>query len=215
MITVKIKRSRFSPKLCAISTSRLSTLRISTSFYDRLCRLVLGYQSAAEDEEIVALRTGCADARLVADAVALTRATREHPDVRQGSSVRGAIDLVAVARSLADVRGVDAADAHADLVAVKPASSNAASNPWRAGRGTRPCFHAHSRLSMETRDAGDQQAGPGTCKARPGRQFAMSGQRSLRHRGDPAKGRAARAPRGQPTRGREPRARRLPSFLFY
>ncbi len=94
----------------------VGTLRISTSFYDRLCRLVLGYQSAAEDEEIVALRTGCDDTRLVADAVALTRATRQHPDVRQGSSVRGAIDLVAVARSLADVRGLDVADDHANLV---------------------------------------------------------------------------------------------------
>jgi MoxR-like ATPase len=94
----------------------VGTLRISTSFYDRLCRLVLGYQSAAEDEEIVALRTGCDDTRLVADAVALTRATRQHPDVRQGSSVRGAIDLVAVARSLADVRGLDVAADHANLV---------------------------------------------------------------------------------------------------
>ena len=37
----------------------VGTLRISTSFYDRLCRLVVGYQSAGEDEEIVALRTGC------------------------------------------------------------------------------------------------------------------------------------------------------------
>jgi MoxR-like ATPase len=94
----------------------VGTLRISTSFYDRLCRLVLGYQSAPEDEEIVALRTGCTDGRLVTDAVALTRATRQHPDVRQGSSVRGAIDLVAVARSLAEVRGIDIEDAHADLV---------------------------------------------------------------------------------------------------
>src|SRR5215211_59026 len=68
----------------------VGTMRISTSFYDRLCRLAVGYQSANEDEQIVALRTGSADARLVADAVALTRATRDHPDVRQGSSVRGA-----------------------------------------------------------------------------------------------------------------------------
>jgi MoxR-like ATPase len=82
----------------------VGTTRISASFYDRLCRLAIGYQSAAEDEQIVALRTGCVDAELVADAVALTRATRDHPDVRQGSSVRGAIDIVAVADSLADIR---------------------------------------------------------------------------------------------------------------
>jgi MoxR-like ATPase len=84
----------------------VGTTRISASFYDRLCRLAVNYQTAAEDEEIVALRTQCAEARLVADAVALARATRFHPDVRQGSSVRGAIDLVAVARSLREIRGL-------------------------------------------------------------------------------------------------------------
>jgi MoxR-like ATPase len=82
----------------------VGTMRISASFYDRLCRLAVGYQSAQEDEQIVALRTGSADAHLIADAVALTRATRDHLDVRQGSSVRGAIDLVAVAGSLAAIR---------------------------------------------------------------------------------------------------------------
>ena len=43
--------------------------------------------------------------RLVADAVAVTRATREHPDIRQGSSVRGAIDLTLVAGQLLELRG--------------------------------------------------------------------------------------------------------------
>ena len=43
--------------------------------------------------------------RLVADAVAVTRATREHPDIRQGSSVRGAIDLTLVAGQLLALRG--------------------------------------------------------------------------------------------------------------
>ena len=62
----------------------VGTTRICASFYDRLCRLAVGYQAVAEDEEIVALRTGSADGALVADAVALTRATRQHPDVRHG-----------------------------------------------------------------------------------------------------------------------------------
>ena len=61
----------------------VGTTRISVSFYDRLCRLAIDYQSAAEDEQIVALRTGSDDAALVRDAVALTRATRDHPEVRQ------------------------------------------------------------------------------------------------------------------------------------
>jgi MoxR-like ATPase len=85
----------------------VGTTRISASFYDRLCRLAIGYQSAEEDEQIVALRTGSTDRSLVADAVAITRATRTHPDVRQGSSVRGAIDVVAVAGSLAAIRGAN------------------------------------------------------------------------------------------------------------
>jgi MoxR-like ATPase len=88
----------------------VGTTRISASFYDRLCRLVVDYQTAAEDEQIVALRTGSRDAELIAHAVALTRATRSHPEVRQGSSVRGAIDLVAVATSLAELREADPGD---------------------------------------------------------------------------------------------------------
>jgi MoxR-like ATPase len=87
----------------------VGTTRISVSFYDRLCRLAIDYQSAAEDEQIVALRTGSDDPVLVAGAVALTRATRAHPEVRSGSSVRGAIDIVAVAGTLQAVRAGDGA----------------------------------------------------------------------------------------------------------
>ena len=83
----------------------VGTARISASVYDRWCRLALDYQSAEEEEAIVAVRTGSADRRLIADAVALTRATRHHPDLRRGSSVRGAIDLVSVAEALAAMNG--------------------------------------------------------------------------------------------------------------
>ena len=51
-----------------------------------------------------------AEPRLVADAVAVTRATREHPDIRQGSSVRGAIDLTLVAGQLFALRGTAGGD---------------------------------------------------------------------------------------------------------
>jgi MoxR-like ATPase len=47
--------------------------------------------------------------RLVSDAVAVTRATREHEDIRQGSSVRGAIDLTLVAGQLLGLRGISGA----------------------------------------------------------------------------------------------------------
>ncbi|ALE73900.1 ATPase [Pseudonocardia sp. EC080610-09] len=78
----------------------VGTARISDSVYDRWCRLVVGYQDAAEETEIVRARTGVTDDGLVTDAVALTRATRSHPDLRRGSSVRGAIDLTAIAVEL-------------------------------------------------------------------------------------------------------------------
>ena len=45
----------------------------------------------------------------------LTRATREHPDIRQGSSVRGAIDLTLVAGQLLELRGA-AAEEYPELV---------------------------------------------------------------------------------------------------
>ena len=85
----------------------VGTIRLSTSISDRLCRLSVHYQDDAAERGIVALRTGLSLAdRLVADAVALTRATRVHPDVRQGSSVRGAIDTALIATEVSELRGV-------------------------------------------------------------------------------------------------------------
>jgi MoxR-like ATPase len=84
----------------------VGTTRLSTSVHDRLCRLAITYQDAEAERGIVALRAPLPDLkpavyeRLVADAVAVTRATRTHEDVRQGSSVRGAIDLTLVAGQL-------------------------------------------------------------------------------------------------------------------
>lgn len=91
----------------------VGTTRLSTSVHDRLNRLSVDYQSADEEERIVALRTeatGRLAERAVADAVAVTRATREHPDIRQGSSVRGAIDATLVALRLATLRDLDDPD---------------------------------------------------------------------------------------------------------
>jgi MoxR-like ATPase len=78
----------------------IGTSRISTSVYDRLCRISINYQTTDEERTIVTTRSGSGHEDLVHDAVALTRLTREHPQVRQGSSVRGAIDLVLVASQL-------------------------------------------------------------------------------------------------------------------
>jgi MoxR-like ATPase len=89
----------------------VGTVRLSTSISDRLCRLSVGYQDDAAERGIVVLRTGLSRSdRLVADAVAVTRATRGHPDVRQGSSVRGAIDTALVATEVSELRGVSSRD---------------------------------------------------------------------------------------------------------
>ena len=90
----------------------VGTTRLSTSVHDRLCRLAISYQDAEAERGIVALRAPLPDmapelyTRLVADGVAVTRATREHADVRQGSSVRGAIDLTLIAGQLLELRGI-------------------------------------------------------------------------------------------------------------
>jgi MoxR-like ATPase len=94
----------------------VGTTRLSTSVHDRLCRLAIGYQDAACERGIVALRAPLPEVkpavaeRLAADAVAVTRATRDHPDLRQGSSVRGAIDLTLVAGELLGLGSVSPED---------------------------------------------------------------------------------------------------------
>ena len=82
----------------------IGTARVSQAIADRICRVVLGYQDAAAERQITATATG-ENGEAVDFAVMLTRATREHPDVRMGASVRGAIDLVLLASGLARLRG--------------------------------------------------------------------------------------------------------------
>ena len=83
----------------------IGTARISSAVYDRVCRLSVDYQSAAEEQAIVAkLISPAPDLDWLANVVEVVRLTRAHPDVRIGSSVRGAIDIAAVAASLAPLR---------------------------------------------------------------------------------------------------------------
>jgi MoxR-like ATPase len=84
----------------------VGTGRITPALYDRSCRVGFVHQDADEETAIVRRDHGVVDAGFVARAVRATRATREHPDLRLGSSVRGALDLVAVAASLAELRDV-------------------------------------------------------------------------------------------------------------
>lgn len=88
----------------------VGTSRVSSAVYDRMCRIAMGYQSRDDETDIVVRRSTEADDLLRRRAVLVTRGTRNHSDVRVGSSVRGAIDLVEVAARLAGIRGSTAID---------------------------------------------------------------------------------------------------------
>lgn len=81
----------------------VGTARIGQAIYDRVCRVAIPYQNEESERQIVTRVTG-ADSPYSALAVAIARATREHRDVRMGSSVRGAIDMIEVAGPLARLR---------------------------------------------------------------------------------------------------------------
>ncbi len=125
LITVMSERELHVPRLGRVVASggfrlvaamnpfdAIGTARISSAVYDRVCRLSVGYQDAADEVSIVqrALPAAAIDPVWLAGAVEVVRRTRSHPDVRIGSSVRGAIDAAAVAASLSSLRGVAADD---------------------------------------------------------------------------------------------------------
>ena len=86
----------------------VGTARISAAVYDRCCRITMGYQSADDEADIVALRAPAVAPEWLARVVDLVRRTREHADIRVGSSVRGSIDLVRLAVSLGSLRQMEA-----------------------------------------------------------------------------------------------------------
>ena len=127
LITVMSERELHVPRLGRIAAApgfrlvaamnpfdAIGTARISGAVYDRVCRLSVTYQSAAEEFAIV-VRSLAADSASpspswIAKAVEVVRLTRSHAELRVGSSVRGAIDASAVATSLAQLRGVPVED---------------------------------------------------------------------------------------------------------
>ncbi|MCW2866879.1 MAG: MoxR family ATPase [Marmoricola sp.] len=99
----------------------VGTARISSALHDRTCRIAMGYQSVEAEQEIVAGRGADVDPAWRARVVELVRSTREHPDVRVGSSVRGALDLVGLAGQLSTMRGVPVDHWRTGLVAAHAA----------------------------------------------------------------------------------------------
>jgi MoxR-like ATPase len=90
----------------------VGTARISGAVYDRVCRVAMSYQTADEEQSIVQRNVDGSPLtdEWMSQAVELVRRTRQHPDLRVGSSVRGAVDFAKVAVSLANLRGVTVND---------------------------------------------------------------------------------------------------------
>jgi MoxR-like ATPase len=106
----------------------VGTARISGAVYDRVCRVAVAYQSAVDEVDIVRRRSIEAASSIepgwVEQVVSLVRSTRDHQDIRVvGSSVRGAIDMVSVAATLAAVRSGRAEDPSVSLDAALVALS--------------------------------------------------------------------------------------------
>ena len=101
----------------------VGTARISAAIYDRMCRITMGYQDAETETRVVLREVPGADPDFAARVVTVVRGTRTHPGVRVGSSVRGAIDLVLLARELAALRETSFADYETGLDAALAALS--------------------------------------------------------------------------------------------
>ncbi len=75
----------------------IATSPISEALRDRFELVTLGYQPEDEEVEIVKLRTGILDTNFARAVVQIARATREHPDIRRGASVRAAVSICLLA----------------------------------------------------------------------------------------------------------------------
>lgn len=84
--------------------------RLSSALHDRTCRISVDYQSPETEQKIVSMYVDNLPEDFRAKAVAAVRRTRDHADIKTGSSVRGAIDFGRITGSLAKVRSLEADD---------------------------------------------------------------------------------------------------------
>lgn len=75
--------------------------RISRALKDRFSSIRMDYHPRDEEMEIVRRRSGCMDDDLIGLAVDIARETRQHHDLKLGSSIRGSIDMVEIYRQAA------------------------------------------------------------------------------------------------------------------
>lgn len=72
----------------------VGTVRVSRAFMDRICLIKMNYQNENEEQNIVRSMTDVDDSEIIELAVKIIRETRNHPDIKQGASIRAGIDLV-------------------------------------------------------------------------------------------------------------------------
>ncbi len=146
----------------------VGTARISGAIYDRVCRLSVGYQSATDEVEIAHRETAGIDPSWLTQVVDLVRATRTHPDLRVGSSVRGAIDMSAVAQSLAGLRSGSVRDPEISLDAALVALSGRVRLREGIGRTTEDIITELWRATFAPQsDGGEQGKVPAPTGATP------------------------------------------------
>lgn len=84
----------------------VGTALLSEALRDRFELLVLDYQDFDEEVQIVAQLTGIEDRTLLKQAVFVARATRTHPLIKRGASVRAAASVALIAAQLGGVEAV-------------------------------------------------------------------------------------------------------------
>jgi MoxR-like ATPase len=139
----------------------VGTSRLSMALYDRTCRVAVGYQDAEHERQIVSLAAPGTGPALVAEAVQLARATRDHPDLRSGTSVRGAIDYARLVPELAGLRGVPADDWQAGLDAALTTLSGRVRRTESCPRSADAVIEEIFRKVRAVRAAGDSPGGDG------------------------------------------------------
>ncbi len=148
----------------------IGTGRVTPALYDRSCRVGVSYQDEADEVAIVGRLTAGPDA-LVARAVRAVRLSRAHPDLRIGASVRGALDLVAVAEQLAVLRspGGGSLDEQVGLDAALTALSGRVTPREGCARSVEDVvadLWAQARPAVGSDDSGGKARGPGRVQAR-------------------------------------------------
>ncbi len=137
----------------------VGTARIAGAIYDRVNRVSVDYQSEADEQAIVAREAPATPIALAERAVRCVRTTRNHPDIRIGSSIRGAIDLVMLAEQLGNLRGTTCLDNECGLDAAKASISGRVRMHESSGRSPEEVVAEIWKLSGLSPDEVDEDSG--------------------------------------------------------